>query len=194
MSNSSDIILDLCGGTGAWSKPYVDAGYRVEVITLPHLPLFDAQVGDVREYEPPADVYGILAAPPCTMFSLARQTAKTPRDFRSGMEIVHACLQIVWKCRLNGKLAFWALENPKGYLRDFIGIAPFIYQHWEFGDAAMKPTEMWGKFNFPKKTVTERPAGLKNLRYVAAITGKDRKATRAITPPGFAKAFFEANK
>ena len=21
------IILDLCGGTGAWSKPYKDAGY-----------------------------------------------------------------------------------------------------------------------------------------------------------------------
>lgn len=29
------IILDLCGGTGAWSKPYKDAGYDVQVITLP---------------------------------------------------------------------------------------------------------------------------------------------------------------
>ncbi len=27
------IILDLCGGTGAWSKPYADAGYNVHVIT-----------------------------------------------------------------------------------------------------------------------------------------------------------------
>lgn len=23
------IILDLCGGTGSWSKPYRDAGYDV---------------------------------------------------------------------------------------------------------------------------------------------------------------------
>lgn len=29
------LILDLCGGTGAWSKPYKDAGYDVKVITLP---------------------------------------------------------------------------------------------------------------------------------------------------------------
>lgn len=29
------IILDLCGGTGSWSKPYRDAGYDVRLITLP---------------------------------------------------------------------------------------------------------------------------------------------------------------
>jgi len=29
INNSSKIILDLCGGTGAWSKPYADAGYNV---------------------------------------------------------------------------------------------------------------------------------------------------------------------
>ena len=29
------IILDLCGGTGAWSRPYKEAGYDVRVITSP---------------------------------------------------------------------------------------------------------------------------------------------------------------
>jgi len=52
------IILDLCGGTGAWSKSYKDAGYDVRLITLPAY--------DVRTYIPPDNVYGILAAPPCT--------------------------------------------------------------------------------------------------------------------------------
>lgn len=28
MKNSDKIILDLCGGTGAWSKPYAEAGYE----------------------------------------------------------------------------------------------------------------------------------------------------------------------
>lgn len=37
----SKIILDLCGGTGSWSKPYRDAGYDVRVITLPRYNLFD---------------------------------------------------------------------------------------------------------------------------------------------------------
>jgi len=49
------LILDLCGGTGAWSLPYKEASYEVINVTLPE--------NDVRNYEPPEDVYGILAAP-----------------------------------------------------------------------------------------------------------------------------------
>lgn len=30
MDNSDKIILDLCGGTGSWSRPYKEAGYDVE--------------------------------------------------------------------------------------------------------------------------------------------------------------------
>lgn len=37
----SKIILDLCGGTGSWSKPYREAGYDVRLITLPHYDLFE---------------------------------------------------------------------------------------------------------------------------------------------------------
>jgi len=40
----SKIILDLCGGTGSWSRPYREAGYEVHLVTLPD---------DVRKYEPP---------------------------------------------------------------------------------------------------------------------------------------------
>jgi hypothetical protein len=35
LDNKDKIILDLCGGTGAWSKLYKDAGYDVRLITLP---------------------------------------------------------------------------------------------------------------------------------------------------------------
>ena len=66
------IILDLCGGTGSWTRYYPKKDYDVRVITLPD--------NDVRTYEPPKNVYGILAAPPCTMFSFARMSAKKPRD------------------------------------------------------------------------------------------------------------------
>lgn len=45
MKNSDKIILDLCGGTGAWSKPYKLAGYDVRVITAPEY--------DVKTYTPP---------------------------------------------------------------------------------------------------------------------------------------------
>lgn len=54
--NTKKIILDLCGGSGSWSRPYKQAGYDVRLITLP--------LYDVLLYEPPENVYGILAAPP----------------------------------------------------------------------------------------------------------------------------------
>ena len=56
MKESEKIILDLCGGTGSWSRFYKEAGYDVRVITLPKY--------DVLTYQPPENVYGILAAPP----------------------------------------------------------------------------------------------------------------------------------
>ena len=103
------IILDLCGGTGAWSKPYKEAGYDVRLITLPD--------HDVRVYEPPENVYGILAAPPCTEFSFAKNGCHRKRDFTAGLEIVRRVMEIIWLCRIKGTLKFWAFENPAGYLR-----------------------------------------------------------------------------
>jgi len=196
-TDSTKIILDLCGGTGAWSKPYKDAGYDVRLITLPD--------NDVRTYEPPENVYGILVAPPCTMFSLARTRAKKPRDFNEGMETVEVCLQIIWKCRKQNKLAFWALENPMGYLRQFLGKPPFHFNPWEFGDAYTKKTDIWGYFNFPIKKFTNIDQVMtedqklkcsinnRKLPSISMITGSKQQTARAITPQGFAQAFYKAN-
>lgn len=189
------IILDLCGGTGAWSKPYKDAGYDVRNITLPEY--------DVRTYIPPDNVYGILAAPPCTMFSRARTTAKTPRDFRGAMEIVYACLRIIWEVQYNNHfgLKFWVLENSAGHLRRFLGKPALKFQPYEFGEHYSKETWLWGMFNEPQKrpirlTAEEIRNSKVNTRPLPKIQGlkltiRDR---RAITPSGFAQAFFEANK
>ena len=84
------IILDLCGGTGNWSFPYKKEDYDVRIITLPYRNIFD--------FQPPTNVYGILAAPPCTQFSNARTNAKNPRDLKGGMEVVKRCLEIIHEC------------------------------------------------------------------------------------------------
>lgn len=193
------IILDLCGGTGSWSRPYKDEGYDVRVVTLPEF--------DVRTYEPPLGVYGVLAAPPCTEFSCAK--GALPRDFETGMSVVEACLKVVWKCQMQGRLAFWALENPTGLLRRFLGNPPYRFRQWWFGDGKQKPTDLWGYFNPPKRTIFEEPEGMVRL-YGKRSQGRDwgnphapeefkhmklnRSAIRAITPPGFARAFYERNK
>ena len=148
---NNKVILDLCGGTGSWSKPYKDNGYDVRVITLPD--------HDVRTFEPPKNVYGILAAPPCTMFSIARndKRAKEKRDFRKGMETIKACLEIIWKCRYEpikkseNNLKFWSLENPKGYLNDFLGKPAYTFHPFYFGDPYTKKTCLWGNFNNPRE-------------------------------------------
>lgn len=192
------IILDLCGGTGSWSKPYAEAGYDVRIVTLPEQ--------NVLTYTPPKNVYGILAAPPCTMFSLARTRAKKPRNFAEGMLTVEACLQIIWKCRKDGKLAFWALENPMGYLRQFLGKPWFTFDPWEFGDPYTKKTDIWGYYNAPKKKfatiedvmsqedIKRCSTNSRKLPSISELTGSKQSARRAMTPQGFAKAFFRANQ
>lgn len=199
------IILDLCGGTGSWSRPWKEAGYDVRVITLPEY--------DVRTYTPPPNVYGILAAPPCTEFSVLNcVAAPRERDEAAGMEIVNACLRIIQQCKPH----FWALENPRGYLRKYLGNPTMTFQPWEYGDPWTKATDIWGDFNIPvpiyknwedvpKLPLYTRPNRSKpNFAYLHKSAWADipqlafHKPTtdaefRAMTPPAFAKAFFLAN-
>ena len=58
-------ILHLCADRGSDSKPYRDAGYEVICV---------GQKIGVENYHPPKGVYGVIANPPCTMFSIARTT------------------------------------------------------------------------------------------------------------------------
>lgn len=183
----SKIILDLCGGTGAWSKSYKEAGYDVRNITLPDY--------DVRTYIPPNNVYGILAAPPCTMFSFARTTAKMQRDIKGALSLVDACLRII----IVSKPKFWVLENPRGYLRKYLGNPKITIQPYWFGDRYSKQTDLWGDFNIPKfspiRLTPEEIIQAKNhTRKLPNILGLTQADKRAITPQGFAKAFFEVNR
>lgn len=201
------IILDLCGGSGSWSKPYVEAGYDVRLITLPE--------HDVLTYQPPEGVHGILSDPPCTEFSVLNCIA-APRERKpdEGLKVVMACLRIINLCRPD----WWAMENPVGYLREYMGYPRMTFQPWEYGDPWTKRTDIWGNFTPPNKIYTRwedvpnklplytRPGRRKpNFAYLhksaqalipqLAWTRPETDADfRAITPPGFAKAFFEANR
>ena len=219
MENKDKIILDLCGGTGAWSKPYDEAGYDVRLITLPEY--------DVRTYNPPNNVYGILAAPPCTEFSRARQknrymTEAPKRNLKAGMEIVNDCLRIISVTSPR----WWALENPVGLLRRFLGKPFFTFHPWQYGDPWTKRTDLWGNFTIPpvifitqedclnalgmsvRDYLRERgispsirpnkflpsKADLDKTTFRYTEMREERSAFRAITPSGFARAFFEANR
>ena len=201
MSNQDKVILHLCADIGSDSQPYRDAGYKVICV--------GKDVG-VENYTPPQGVYGVIANPPCTMFSIARTTAKTPRDMRQGMEAVRHCLRIIWECMFNQyvgessramPLKFWAIENPgSGYLRWYLGQPRFEYCQSEFGAPFTKRTALWGQFNTPQRPFfhpdMQRDGigriGMKNAIKQRSLARGDGGG-RAICPPKFAKAFFEVN-
>lgn len=197
MKNEDKIILHLCASKyGSDSKPYRDAGYDVRLIT---------EDIDVRTYTPPKNVYGIIANSPCTMFSIARTTGKTPRDLRHGMELVQACLKIIWECQYdlpshNSRtigLKFWAIENPgTGLLRHFLGKPAFEYSPDEYGADFTKRTALWGHFNAPARPFMLRPKLIKRdpSSHMFAATRKETTDLRSIAYEGFTKAFYQANQ
>jgi len=220
------LILDLCGGTGAWSRPYKDAGCDVYVVTLPDYDVTDVTIthnsvtfhpqrsgiGPLRI--PLVRIHGILAAPPCDQFSLAntRSTYRTTPNWSEGLVAVNACLAIIQAAMAKGYMKFWALENPFGHLRKFLGVPGYTFEAWWF-DADVpfvKRTDLWGYYTRPVATVTDKPARLTNSArdssrntkgwYAPEVPAEyahlalDRKAVRAITPRGFAQAFWKANK
>lgn len=208
MDVSKKLILDLCGGTGSWARPYKEAGYNVKTITIPEYDVVKwKQYQDIYEPIMANEVYGILAAPPCTMFSYARTNAKTPRNFQEAMYTIQACMEIIWQSQIcfestytkKSKLKFWCLENTGGFLKNFLGNPIYTFNPYDFGDNYKKKTCLWGFFNEPKKNPIDC-----NMPKFDRLSTKDihgefygkltRTERRSITPQGFAKAFFEANK
>lgn len=226
------IILDLCGGTGSWSRPWEAAGYEVRVLTLPEYDVRDVRKttilgvpclwlenkckagADRFEALPISGIVGILAAPPCTEFSVLNCRAEARvRNESAGMEIVEACMCIIKAC----DPVWWALENPRGYLRKYLGPPTMSFQPWQYGDPWTKATDIWGEFKIPaqmyerwedvpKLPLYTRPGrGKPNFAYLhksawVAIPQlsfhkpETDAEFRAMTPPGFAKSFFEANR
>lgn len=208
------IILDLCGGSGSWSKPFADrGGYDVRIISLPE--------HDVRNFHWTGEpVFGVMAAPPCESFSNARRghpvyNKAMNRD--EGLEIVKACMRIIKEACPD----WWVLENPAtGDLEKYLGKPTMTFQPYEFGDGWAKKTALWGAFIKPKKIYTSknRPEALPGLyvrpgrgypslafQHKSAISAIPQFAPfadyvktdydlRSITPPAFAEAFYEANK
>lgn len=189
MEDKDKIILDLCGGTGAWSKPYKDAGYNVKLITFPP--------DDVRLYMKPIfEVYGILAAPPCDHFSVSGAQYWKAKDTdgrtKDGISIMDACMRIIFVCNP----VFWCLENPVGRMKYFIGDPQLIFNPCDYGDPYTKKTLLWGKFNLPEKNKVEPIKVCSQGSWLQKLGGKSEKTKmlRSITPEGFAKAFFKANQ
>jgi hypothetical protein len=186
------------------------------------------------------DVDGIIAAPPCTEFtvSCAQWWPMKDSDGRTAaaVQLVNQVQKLVNLFRPTDpdwdSTFFWAVENPVGRIGRLCGLDnPWWFHPYEFagylspsrnikkelqrikqkngydvtGEEAdlvikwncyTKKTGLWGEFNIPEKkplfNVKTAPQG----SFTQRLGGKSEKTKelRSITPPGFAYAFFEANK
>ena len=179
-------ILSLCDYTGNWSRPYEEAGYHVVRV--------DIQRGqDVRLLhhlrEP---VHGILAAPPCTHFARSgapHWKAKGEAAVLEGLAVVDACLRAVAIYRPT----WWALENPIGRLKDYLGEPVWKFDPCQFGDPWTKRTWLWGHFTPPVPLISAAARNSVDPVLGDVTTFKAGKRARSTTPPGFSRAFFESN-
>jgi len=184
------IILDLCGGTGAWSKSYKDAGYNVKIITLPQYDLLNEEVVKYCIYLNP---YGILFAVECTPWANSGACwfdKRNPREIFYYSKLLVKGLRII----MSTNPVFWCIENPVGKMKDFLGKPKMTFNPCDYGDPYKKRTLLWGEFNSnliknPVKPIIPSP-----LHQNLGGKSDKTKRLRSITPPGFAQAFYEANR
>lgn len=140
---------------------------------------------------PRMPIHGILAAPPCTFFCRMRMCRgePSPEQFKEGLSVVDACLRLVTMLRPS----WWALENPQGYLKRWLGEPVMKFEPWHFGDAWTKRTWLWGRFTPPMSSGSAVPKGPLIHRKTGRRGTAKNDSENPVTPPGFALAFFEAN-
>ena len=188
--NETKTIYSLFDYSGNWSQPYKDAGYDVHCIDIKH-------GQDIRWLEvPELPVYGVLAAPPCTDFSVSGAQYWKDKDndgqTLQSLELVGATTRFI--LAVNPK--FWVIENPVGRLSRYIGKPVMYFNPCDYGDPYTKKTGLWGKFNEPIKTPVEPIKVCSQGSWLMKLGGKSEKTKelRSMTPKGFARAFFEANR
>jgi hypothetical protein len=96
------------------------------------------------------------------------------------------------------------MENPRGYLQQFIGRPYYEFDPTEFGDKHNKRTQLWGYFNKPVKThpftktishaISNSDFEPLPADYIPDPNMRWDAIRRSITPHGFANAFYKANK
>lgn len=207
-SNGSKTILSLFDYTGNWARPYLDAGYNVICLDIKHgIDINDFNVDYLIHEMDINEVYGILAACPCTEFasSGARWFDKKDKDGRTqkAVELVKKTLNTIEFYDPE----FWVIENPVGRIGKLVpelDVKPFYFNPCDYAkgyddEDYTKKTGLWGVFTPPTKENLGEDRSLEPLKgskmhKLYGGTSERTKTLRSITPRGFAQAFFDCNK
>lgn len=196
-------VVSLCDYTGNMVRPWAEAGYECWCVDVQHSIRNDRREGniiytwgDVRSWCPPPALRGriaiVFAFPPCTHVAVSGA-----RDFRKKRNILlRDSLELFSACEM---AAAWSgapymIENPVGKFSDHMGRPDYVFQPWEYGDMYSKKTCLWvgNGFVMPDPVYRSRPEGVDDRIWKMPPSEK-RGDKRSETPPGFARAVFEAN-
>lgn len=205
-------VLDLFSGLGGWSQAFKDRGH--EVVTVDNEARFNPTVcNDIMKVhaKPLEMMYGhfdvILASPPCNCFSVMSISRhwninKTPKDQATidSIELVGHTIELI----LGLHPRFWILENPRGMMRNVLGMPSVTTyfgswldketldlmksksgeKHFHKNYFVLKPTDLWGVL--PKSVDWSKPTKwVKASRGARTGTqGVKRAELRALIPYG----------
>jgi hypothetical protein len=197
---SGGIVIALCARTANAVQPWADAGYECWCVDVQHSirrERVEGNIhyvwGDVRTWKPPRRPIAFLfCTPPCTHLAVSGA-----RDFKTkGVRMLCDALELFNACEQAGAWsgAPYLIENPVGVLSSHIRKPDYTFQPWQYGDNESKQTCLWtgNGFVMPRPEVNQKPADVRQACWLMPPSA-DRADLRAVTPPGFARAVFEAN-
>lgn len=152
-------VLDLYSGTGSSTVAFEEGGATVKRVELDRRHRADlyADVLTLTAYDLLLLCGGrpdfVWASPPCTGFSVAsigthwgggnRGYEPKTDTARRGVALVRWTLSIIRALEPR----CWLMENPRGMLRTLpvvAGLNRWTVTYCAYGDARMKPTDLWG--------------------------------------------------
>jgi hypothetical protein len=176
-------LLELFAGTGSVGKAFAAQGWSVVGLDIVAGHAIECNIlhWDYTTYET-GYFDAIHASPPCTQYSIARTSAKKPRDFEGADELVEKTLAIIDYF----KPKVWIIENPyTGYMKSrpcMTGMQPYLRTvcYCMYGLPYKKATAIWTNLG---ANWCERPMCTKAHPCGQVVDGKH--VTRAQTRNGW---------
>ena len=144
-------LLELFAGTGSIGRAFRELGWEVVSLDI-NLKAGATITADVLAWDytvfDPGHFDFVWASPPCQQYSMARTTAKTPRNLALADSIVERTLEIIGYLEPTG----WLMENPQTGLlktREVVKGLPWrdvCYCRYSDGQrwTYKKQTRLWG--------------------------------------------------
>jgi hypothetical protein len=192
------IVISCFDKSTVFVRPWAAHGYLCYCVDVQHPPGETREgniikVGaDMREWLPPrSDIAFAAFFPPCT--DVAVSGARWFKDKGIG-----ALIKALKLFEVSIKLAEWInapyfIENPVSTVSTYWRKPDYTFNPCDYGDPYTKKTCLWtgGGFVMPMKNKVEPVEGSKMWLLPPSSARAD---LRSQTPPGFAKAVFEANR